>query len=173
MYCHGLRVHARRVAPWLRFASQRRVRDLYIEVPSQMKFFLCTSTEPKKEELELPVCDAATRITLSLERQWRLGVCPAGSFTSLTDLHISCATMGGSELGALVSKQCPRLRNLYLFVKLAAASNVSICSNSLDSLSFDVENTKKLEVIAPKLELLTVRDATKADISAPKLAEIS
>ncbi|KXG32681.1 hypothetical protein SORBI_3003G183200 [Sorghum bicolor] len=170
MYCHGLRVHARRVAPWLRFASQRRVRDLYIEVPSQMKFFLCTSTEPKKEELELPVCDAATRITLSLERQWRLGVCPAGSFTSLTDLHISCATMGGSELGALVSKQCPRLRNLYLFVKLAAASNVSICSNSLDSLSFDVENTKKLEVIAPKLELLTVHGDSGYDPQCHRFA---
>ncbi|XP_066308979.1 F-box/FBD/LRR-repeat protein At5g22660-like isoform X2 [Miscanthus floridulus] len=171
MYCHGLRVHARRVALWLRFASQRRVGDLYIEVPSQMKFFL--STKPRKEELELPVCDGAARITLSLERQWRLCLCPAGSFMLLTDLHISCATMEGSELGALVSKQCPRLRNLYLFVRLAAASNVSIRSDSLDSLSFDVENTEKLEVIAPKLEVLTVCDATKADISAPKLAEIS
>lgn len=92
---------------------------------------------------------------------------------SLTDLHISCATMAGSELGNLVSEQCPLLRNLYLFVSLAAASNVSIHSNSLESLSFNVQNTEKLEVMAPKLEVLVVCDATKAHISAPKLSVLS
>lgn len=170
MYCHGLRVHACRLVPWLRFASQRRVGDIHIEVPSQKKFFL---SKRIKEELELPVCDGATRITLSLERRWSLRLCPAGSFMSLTDLHISCATMAGSELGNLVSEQCPLLRNLYLFVRLAAASNVSIHSNSLESLSFNVQNTEKLEVMAPKLEVLVVCDATKAHISAPKLSVLS
>ena len=50
MHCHGLRVRARRVATWLRLASQRRVRKLDIEVPSQTRFLFVS---PKAGATEL------------------------------------------------------------------------------------------------------------------------
>ncbi|XP_022682947.1 uncharacterized protein LOC101785009 isoform X1 [Setaria italica] len=177
MHCHGLRVRARQVAPWLRFASERRVAKLNIELPSQTRFLFvrrrrADATE-LEEELELPVWDEAKRITLTLEQRWRLRRRPAGVFTALTDLYISLATMEARELGDLVSLQCPLLRNLYLFVTLVAASNVSIRSDSLRSLLFRVENAQRLEVVAPNLEELTVSDATEAHVSAPKLSEVT
>ncbi|WVZ70170.1 hypothetical protein U9M48_018857 [Paspalum notatum var. saurae] len=178
LYCHGLRVHARRVASWLRFASQRRVRDLSIYVPPQTKFFLSTLMLTRKaeeaEELQLPAWDAATTIALSLEPRWTLRFpAAAGLFTALTDLYITLVSMEGGELGAFVSAQCPRLRNLHLSAVTlpAASSDVCIRSDSLHSLSFHVDNAQRLQVIAPNLEELTVSDAMDAHISAPKLAE--
>jgi hypothetical protein len=94
-------------------------------------------------------------------------------FVALTDLHISLATMEASELGTLVSSQCPRLTNLNLLVTLAAASNVCIRSDLLRSLQIRVENVHRLQVIAPNLEVLAVSDATEAHVSAPKLNEIT
>ncbi|PVH38571.1 hypothetical protein PAHAL_5G291500 [Panicum hallii] len=155
MHCHGLRVRACRVATWLRFASQHRVRKLDIE------------------ELELPVWDEVARIRFTLEQRWRLRLRSAGVFVALTDLHISLATMEASELGTLVSSQCPRLTNLNLLVTLAAASNVCIRSDLLRSLQIRVENVHRLQVIAPNLEVLAVSDATEAHVSAPKLNEIT
>ncbi|RLN22594.1 F-box protein [Panicum miliaceum] len=176
MHCHGLRVRACGVATWLRFASQHRVRKLDIVVPSQTRFLFvrprARATE-LEEELELPVWDEAARIRLTLEQRWRLRLRSAGVFTALTDLHISLATMEASELGTLVSSQCPRLTNLYLLVTLAATSNVSIRSDSLRSLQIRVENIHRLEVIASNLEVPAMSDASEAHVSAPKLEEVT
>ncbi|RLM92030.1 hypothetical protein C2845_PM08G15760 [Panicum miliaceum] len=175
MHCHGLRVRACRVATWLRFASQHRVRKLDIEVPSQTRFLVwprAGATE-LEEELELPVWDEVARIRFTLEQRWRLRLRSAGVFVALTDLHISLATMEASELGTLVSSQCPRLTNLYLLVTLAPASNVCIRSDLLRSLQIRVENVHRLQVMAPNLEVLAVSDATEAHVSAPKLDEVT
>ena len=106
----------------------------------------------------------AVRIRLTLEQRWqlRLRLRPAAVFVALTDLHVILATMEASELGTLVSTQCPRLTNLYLLVTLAAASNLSIRSDWLRSLQIRVENVHRLQVVAPNLEVLAVSDATEA-----------
>nr|CAB3477312.1 unnamed protein product [Digitaria exilis] len=119
MHCHGLRVHPRRVAEWLRFASQHHVEEVSIEVPSQTRFVL------------------------------------AGSMVHL------------------VSSQCPRLRNLYLSVSLADVSDVSIRSDSIQSLELCVKYARKFEAMAPELEVLSMSDATEARIYAPKFEEVT
>ncbi|CAO2184647.1 unnamed protein product [Urochloa humidicola] len=164
LYAYGLRVPACRVASWLRFASLHRVGTLYIYLPPPL--------EPEAEELELPVWDGATKINLTLVRHWQLRIRPAGLFMALTDLELWSAAMEGRELTALVSSQCPRLRNLTLFLTLVALSDVSVHSGSLYSLVFRVDNVRRLEVVAPKMEKLTVYDVIEAHISSPKLAEL-
>nr|CAB3473258.1 unnamed protein product [Digitaria exilis] len=178
MHCHGLRVHPRRVVPWLRFASQHHVEEVSIEVPSQTRFVLAGSrvhTNEQEEDLELPVpvWGEATSIALTLDRRWRLRLPPAGLFVELIDLYICLATMEASELGHLVSSQCPRLRNLYLSVSLAGVSDVSIRSDSLQSLELCVKHARRFEVMSPKLEVLSMTDAIEARIYAPKLEEVT
>ncbi|CAO2203459.1 unnamed protein product [Urochloa humidicola] len=174
---HGLRVPARRVAPWLRFASRHRVGTLNIYVPPQL--FLTLEPpgreEQEEEELELPAWDAATKINLCLAPRWQLRIGPAGSlFTALTDLELWSVAMEGREVTALVSSQCPRLRNLTLILRLVAVSDdVSLHSDSLCSLYFHVVNVRRLEVVAPKLEDLTLYDAMEAHIYAPKLSQVA
>ncbi|CAO2192467.1 unnamed protein product [Urochloa humidicola] len=138
LYAYGLRVPACRVASWLRFASLHRVGTLYIYLPPPLK--------PEAEELELPVWDGAAKINLTLVRHWQLRIRPAGLFMALTDLELWSAAMEGRELTALVSSQCPRLRNLTLFLTLVALSDVSVHSGSLYSLVFRVDNVRRLEV---------------------------
>jgi hypothetical protein len=94
---------------------------------------------------------------------------------ALTNLEIRCATMEGRVLEALVFSQCPCLINLNLIVTLAAKSDVSLRSDSLQVLCFNVENSRRLEIVAPRLEQLSVNysDAVEAHISAPKLAELA
>uniref|UniRef100_K3ZZ92 F-box domain-containing protein n=1 Tax=Setaria italica TaxID=4555 RepID=K3ZZ92_SETIT len=116
----------------------------------------------------------AQEITLSLGDRWRLGFRPAGVFMALTDLEIRGATMEGRVLEALVCSQCPRLIDLNLVVTLAAKSDVSLRYDSLEALCFNVENTRRVEIVAPRMEELSVpySDAVEARISAPKLAEL-
>ncbi|CAL5086319.1 unnamed protein product [Urochloa decumbens] len=159
-----------RVAPWLRFASERVAGTLFLSFPYQVAW---PSAAPEEPEVELPVCGGATEINLTLEYRWRLRVQLAGLFTALTTLRIHSVTMEGSELTALVSTQCPNLRELSLYVKLVAASDVSICSDSLYSLVLHVRIIQRLELMTPGLHLLTLSHSVlKAHISAPKLARL-
>ncbi|KAF8696591.1 hypothetical protein HU200_036201 [Digitaria exilis] len=73
----------------------------------------------------------------------------------------------------LVSSQCPRLRNLYLSVSLADVSDVSIRSDSIQSLELCVKYARKFEAMAPELEVLSMSDATEARIYAPKFEEVT
>ncbi|CAL5062298.1 unnamed protein product [Urochloa decumbens] len=134
-----------RVAPWLRFASERVAGTLFLSFPYQVTW---PAAAPEEPEVELPVCGGATEINLTLEYRWRLRVQLAGLFTALTTLRIHSVTMEGSELTVLVSTQCPNLRELSLYVKLVAASDVSICSDSLYSA------VQKAHISAPKLARL-------------------
>ncbi|CAL5086318.1 unnamed protein product [Urochloa decumbens] len=167
--CPG--VPALRVAPWLRFASQRLVGTLFLIAPLLISSILKPDVGGE-EELELPVCEGATTIKLYLEHRWRLRLCPAGVFSALTDLVIKFCRMDGTELTALLSTQCPRLRNLRIQAKLVMLSDISIRSDSLESLWFHVRNMGQLEVITPRLEVLDVSQAIEAHLSAPKLAEV-
>lgn len=57
---------------------------------------------------------------------------------------------------------------------LVDASNLSVRSESLQSLWFSVWKTRQLEIVAPRLEKLSVSNAIdEARISALKLAELS
>ncbi|TVU38499.1 hypothetical protein EJB05_11872 [Eragrostis curvula] len=175
------------IAPWLRFASQRLVGTLNLRVnciPMPKKVAQVQdewdseeeeeeTDQEEKEEVELPVCERATGMTLFLGDQWRSCLKPAtGSFAALTDLVIEETIMEARALEALVSVQCPRLKNLNLCISLVAASDVSLRSDSLMSLSFHAGKTRRLEVVAPILEELDIcRDIEAHTISAPKLAE--
>ncbi|XP_004959745.1 F-box/LRR-repeat protein At5g35995 [Setaria italica] len=164
---------ARRVGSWLRFASRRMARTLSLDVPWSSS----TPGNPRKAEvLVLPTIDGAQYIWLSLGKRW-LRIRPAGVFVALTDLTIGGATMEGRVLEALVCSQCPRLRDLRLLqVTLAPESDISLRSDSLETLSFWVvfPNRHRLEIVAPKMEQLCVCQlySSGARISAPKLAEL-
>ncbi|RCV38713.1 hypothetical protein SETIT_8G164300v2, partial [Setaria italica] len=181
----GLGVPAGRVAPWLRFAAERVAVELVIFVPPppmhRHQTWPVVDWEddllelPACEEavLELPACERAKTMALRLKQHWRLRLPPAGMFTALTSLTILFASMEGSEVTALVCTRCPCLRNLRLSLTLVDASNVSIRSDSLQSLSFCVRKTRRLEVVTPRLENLFVGDyIDEARISAPKLEGI-
>uniref|UniRef100_M8CH55 F-box/LRR-repeat protein 15/At3g58940/PEG3-like LRR domain-containing protein n=1 Tax=Aegilops tauschii TaxID=37682 RepID=M8CH55_AEGTA len=148
---HGLKITvpydtpAHRIPSWLRFASRRLAGALYLHgVPH-----LLLRPQPPP---------------------------PGGAmFPALTDLEISNATIESSALGALVSTQCPCLRKLRLvLLSLVAASDVSIRSGSLRHLEFtDVQNTIRLHVAAPALQVLDVRSFVgEVYVTAPKLAEV-
>ncbi|CAL4992295.1 unnamed protein product [Urochloa decumbens] len=78
-----------------------------------------------------------------------------------------------SELTDLVSKHGPVLKNLSIFVDLVVVSDVSLLSDSLQSLRLFIQNMRQLEVVAPRLEKLLVwRHVMGARISCPKLAEL-
>ncbi|CAL4987228.1 unnamed protein product [Urochloa decumbens] len=159
-------VQASRAAPWLRFASEHVVGELRLFVP-------LPDVDGKEEELELPACPRAKTIILSLPGSWRLRPQLPGLFVTLTSLQIGYVRMEASELTDLVSKHCPVLRDLAIIINLVAVSDVSLLSGSLQSLQFVVRNTRRLEVIAPRLEKLFVyRRTHEARISCPKLAEL-
>ncbi|KAL6657889.1 hypothetical protein ACP70R_005669 [Stipagrostis hirtigluma subsp. patula] len=168
------RVPARRVAPWLRFASQRVSGALTVFVLPWTVSLRRPGADGEVEELELPACDGATKITLCLDlgRQWQLRLRPVGLFTALTELTIELCNMEATELTALASARCPRLKDLRILVTLVADSDVSVCLESLVSLWFPVENTRRLEVLTPMLEVLDVSRTIEADICAPKLAKL-
>ncbi|KAL6854363.1 hypothetical protein ACP4OV_019266 [Aristida adscensionis] len=149
-------VPAHRLAPWLRFASQRLAGALDLSLPMP-----ADALAGGDGELPLPLCELATRIRLVFWRRFVLRPPPAGSFTALTDLQVIGVTMDGRELGRLVSSQCPRLRSLTILVEL-----VALCDEKIAGLV----KTGKLEVAAPILEEISVFVATKqAYIDAPKL----
>uniref|UniRef100_K3ZZB0 F-box domain-containing protein n=1 Tax=Setaria italica TaxID=4555 RepID=K3ZZB0_SETIT len=149
-----------RLAPWLRFASQQRlVGALVVCVPMLIGSLHKPGVEGEENEIELPACEGAKTIKLRLDLQWRLRLCPAG-------------IMDGTELTALVSMLCPRLRKLSIQVLLVAVSDVSIRSDTVESLWFHVENIGRLDFVTPRLEVLNASRAIEVHISAPKLAEV-
>ncbi|KAJ1275965.1 hypothetical protein BS78_05G177300 [Paspalum vaginatum] len=190
---HGHCVPARRVQPWLRFASKRVVGALYLCLytlppppppPWASSGSLPVMLEPPgrrayvgvkvKEVLRLPASKGVTKILLRLQRGWHLRPPFGGVFAALTSLTIKGGRMAGSDLTALVCTQCPRLRDLTLSMTLAAASDVSLSSDSLRSLELDISIAWRLEVVAPRLEELTVDDAAGAvHICAPNLAKLA
>lgn len=124
--------------------------------------------------LELPARSATTSITLSLRFSWRLRL--AGVFAELTELEIHFVRMEGRDISDLVRTQCPRLKKLDLQVLLLAISDVSIHSDSLQSLRFFVRTIRRLEVVAPILEKLNMSSRGRDEahhISAPKLANVA
>ncbi|XP_051211241.1 putative FBD-associated F-box protein At5g56390 [Lolium perenne] len=165
---------ANRIAPWLRFASQRLQGKIFLGLPRCIHMPSQPGVCP--EELELPPCDGATGMELSLPESFILRFGLAGSFAALTDLTIHSASMEARDLEALVSSQCPRLTTLVLFnVALVTVSGVFIRlrSPSLERLWFYVNNEKShhLEVAAPELRLLSA-PVVDARISAPKLCHV-
>ncbi|GJN11454.1 hypothetical protein PR202_ga29649 [Eleusine coracana subsp. coracana] len=103
---------------------------------------LAPCQESEEEELEIPACSGVTEIELKLDYRWRLRLPLAGMFTALHDLTLQFARVEGSELTALVSTQCPRLRTLRLCVTLCVFSDVTLRTDSLESLMFHVDNTR-------------------------------
>ncbi|CAO1941669.1 unnamed protein product [Urochloa humidicola] len=148
-----IRVPTSRVESWLHFASRGQVRRLSLRVP---RFHM---QEPPQEEkvLEIPICDAAQDISLYLGNRWRLQIEPAGVFTALTNLRIHRAIMEVTVLEALVSSRCPRLRSLSLSITLVAESDITLRSDSLETLSLCVNDIRwPLEIVAPRIEELSV-----------------
>ncbi|CAN6363226.1 unnamed protein product [Urochloa humidicola] len=161
-------VPAGRIEPWLRFASERVVGTILLFVPPPPE-----AGGEDAAVLDLPACEGVTTFNLSLHGDWRLRPPPVGSFGALTDLRILSCRMEASELAALVCMQCPCLMDLMLDITLVNASDLSISSNSLRSLSFSVRKTRRLEIVAPRLKKLSVfATIPEARISAPKLAEV-
>ncbi|KAG0530371.1 hypothetical protein BDA96_05G180300, partial [Sorghum bicolor] len=159
-----------RAASWLRFAATRVAGTLSLLVPQGLGWW-SSSLIP----VELPVCGRAKRVTLQLRDAWRLQPPPpaAGVFMALTALTILFGRMEGSELTALVSTQCPCLRDLKLSLSLVHVSGVvSVHSDTLRSLQLCICNSTQVEVIAPRLEKLCVYDTFMGRISAPKLSEL-
>ncbi|CAN6338774.1 unnamed protein product [Urochloa humidicola] len=170
-----LRAPARRVVPWLRFAAERVAGELCLVVPPRFALPLRppTPVEVERAELELPACGGAKAITLFPQTTWWLRPPPAGLFAALTALKIHGGHMEAGELSTLVCAQCPRLTVMSLSVVLVAAADVSIRSDSLHSLWFQAVNTRRLEVVAPRLEVLTLTESIQAHVSAPKLAKLA
>lgn len=176
-FTDGPNVTASRAASWLRFAAKHVVGEFSLYLHYQVRSSLLAppevnGQEAAAEELELPTCNRAKAIELKLQDSWRLRPQPAGSFTALTSLTIRNCRMEASELSAMVCKHCPCLRNLILLLYLVEVSDVSVLSDSLQSLTFVAAHTRQLEVIAPNLEKLSVYVAKKARISSLKLAEV-
>ncbi|WVZ50865.1 hypothetical protein U9M48_002076 [Paspalum notatum var. saurae] len=146
--CRRYYVAPGQLARWLRFASQYVVGELYIGLGRLVEW----GGEEAGTELDLPACGRAKTIVLRLDGAWRLRLPPAISFASLTRLFIHGARVDGGELTALVCTQCPRLKNLCLFVEL---------------------NTRRLDVVAPWLEEVTLYHGHEVRICAPKLQEVS
>nr|CAB3490143.1 unnamed protein product [Digitaria exilis] len=166
----GRGIPAMRAARWLRFVSERVVDDFYVYLPRP-------EVDDGKEEavLELPACEAVKSIQLMLERTWRIQPPAVGLFRELTDLTMHCGSMDGRELTALVCAQCPCLVHLKIYLtQLVNSLDVSIRSDSLRSLLFKARIIRGLEIVAPRLEKLSLSsaDIDKARISAPKLAEL-
>ncbi|CAO2149378.1 unnamed protein product [Urochloa humidicola] len=165
----GNGVPSGRIEPWLRFASERVVGSILLVVRSPPE--ACGEDEAV---LDLPACEGATRLDLTFEGDWRLRPLPAGIFRALTVLRILSCRIKASELAALVSTQCPCLMDLILnSIVLVNDSDLSIRSDSLRSLWFSVSKTRRLEIVAPRLEKMYVSASIhEARISAPNLAEL-
>ncbi|CAN6329676.1 unnamed protein product [Urochloa humidicola] len=164
-----IRAPSGRVAPWLRFAAERVAGELSLSMDP------LASRDTEEAELELPVCGGAKIIQLYLYSQWQLRLQPVGLFKALLALFIS-GNMEGSELTTLVCMQCPSLRSLHISSRLVAVADVSILSDSLRSLWCCVRNTQRLEIVAPRLEELTLfpsTDEAHIVISAPKVGKLS
>nr|TKW01360.1 hypothetical protein SEVIR_8G174400v2 [Setaria viridis] len=92
---YGRDFPARRVAPWLSFASERVVGPLFLRLPMP-------EDDGEEAVLELLACEG-------------LG---GGLLRALTDLTMICDCMDGSELTTLVCTQCLCLMDLRLCIRL-------------------------------------------------------
>ncbi|CAL4987242.1 unnamed protein product [Urochloa decumbens] len=162
-------VPAGRLEPWLRFASERVVGSILLLVRPPPE--TCGEEEAV---LDLPACEGVTTFDLSFEGDWRLRPASAGIFRALTVLRILSCRIEASELAALVSTHCPCLTDLMLTsIVLVSDSDLPIRSDSLRSLWFAVRKTRRLEIVALRLEKLCVSAPIhEARISAPNLAEL-
>nr|CAB3490134.1 unnamed protein product [Digitaria exilis] len=158
-----------RVEPWLRFASERVVDflDLHVHPPG------LRGVNGEGGVIDLPLCEWVKGISVGFGTGWRIRPPSAGLFQALTELTIRDGCMDGSELTALVCTQCPGLKKLHLCLRLVDAFDISIRSDSLQSLWFGVQKTRRLEIVAPELEKLSVILAIdEVQITAPKLEEL-
>ncbi|CAN6372561.1 unnamed protein product [Urochloa humidicola] len=171
--CGGSGVPAGRIEPWLRFASERVVGTFLLSVPRPPDA-AGGGDEAAEAVLDLPACEGVTQFDLNFDGDWRLRPPPAGLFRALTVLNILSCRIEAGELAALVNTQCPCLMDLSLTsVALVKASDLSIRSDSLRSLSFSVRKTIRLEIVALRLEKLSVSGTIpQARIAAPTLAEL-
>ncbi|KAF8673564.1 hypothetical protein HU200_048649 [Digitaria exilis] len=80
-----------RVEPWLRFASERVVDDLRLEMSPR-------TVDGEEPVLELPLCEWVKKIDLGFREKWRIRLPSAGLFRALADLTIRFGRMDGSEL---------------------------------------------------------------------------
>ncbi|KAL6643437.1 hypothetical protein ACP70R_018203 [Stipagrostis hirtigluma subsp. patula] len=168
------RVPAARVARWLRVASWRVAGELWLCLPWRPAVSLMNTVDGE-EDLEVPLCETATAIQLSIGHGFRqLRLPRGGTFAALTSMRIQHAAIDGRDLERVVTSQCPRLVELQLVgVSLIAASDISIRSASLKRLSFDVENTRRLVIDIPLIEELSLSKlVTKVSITAVKLEEM-
>ncbi|WVZ50862.1 hypothetical protein U9M48_002073 [Paspalum notatum var. saurae] len=124
------------------------------------------------EVLDLPAWEGVTKIDLAIQQTWRLRPPSAGVFAALTSLTIKGGRMARDDLAALVCTQCPRLRDLNLDLD-ARHEVVSLSSNSLHSLRLLLRNARHLQVVAPRLDELSVYEAVKAHVAAPKLVKLA
>ncbi|KAJ1260451.1 hypothetical protein BS78_10G233600 [Paspalum vaginatum] len=160
---------AERVGAWLRFAAERVAGELCLDMPRWCRM---SPRDLEWLELELPLCGRAKTLTLNLQSTWSLRPPSAALFAALTGLTIRSARMKSSEVTALVGGQCPCLRDLELDITTVDASAVSIRSDSLRSLWFSIYPALQVEVVAPRLEKLSVCLTVAVRISAPKLIEL-
>ncbi|KAG2558898.1 putative FBD-associated F-box protein At5g50270 [Panicum virgatum] len=173
-----LRIPAGRIEPWLRFAAEHVVGNLNLFLRAPLMFNGWTPEILGEEAvLELPVCQRAKRIELHLRYADTTWLRPQASgllFAALTSLKIDgCVRMEGSDLTALVSTQCPCLRDLDLYITLIVIFDVSIHSYSLRTLEIRLLETRRLEILAPSLEELIISiQPMEAQISAPKLVKV-
>ncbi|GJM91016.1 hypothetical protein PR202_ga07351 [Eleusine coracana subsp. coracana] len=135
-----------RIAPWLAFASRHLAGELSIR--------LARRRLQMEDEVDLPLMEKATSIHISSGHILLLP--PSGSlFAALRTVSIAYARMDGQDMDCFGSSRCPRLQELYLWpVELVAVSDVSIRSESLQTLFYRADNTRPLEVVALKLCLL-------------------
>ncbi|TVU38762.1 hypothetical protein EJB05_12148, partial [Eragrostis curvula] len=132
----------------------------------------CTHWPLRRKSSLHAACGGARTMLLNLNERWRLRLQPGRLFAALSHLIIESARVEGSDLSCLVSTQCPCLENLFVGVTLRTVSDVSMRSDSLQSLGFFVGNTRRLEVVYPRLKQLTVSNVEYHKISAPKLAKL-
>ncbi|CAM0913150.1 unnamed protein product [Alopecurus aequalis] len=182
-HVHGLEITvthdapAHRIASWLGFASRRLAGVFRLDVHPSGQGESSSLALLEIEELELPPCEHATGIVLCLLGSHFLLRLPppAGTFAALADLEImTLATVEGRALEALVSTQCPRLRKLKLRgLTLVTASDVSLRSGTLQHLTFHVQDTLRLYVSAPALQVLQLEsNADDIYVAAQSLAEV-
>ncbi|KQK07622.1 putative FBD-associated F-box protein At5g22720 isoform X2 [Brachypodium distachyon] len=149
-------VPARRVAPWLRFAARCRAVALHLRINS------CPIPPWAREELDLPLLETATSITLVLGSRFRLRPPLSGAFAALADLEIKLGAMETRALEVLVST----------VTLVDASSGVSLRSATLQHLKFQA-STGRLDIAAPALQVLDAyRHIADAYVEAPNLAEV-
>ncbi|TVU02263.1 hypothetical protein EJB05_52259, partial [Eragrostis curvula] len=162
-----------RVAAWLRVASERLAGKLSVDLPE--------GAIRVEEELVLPPMERVTEIWFWAENILRPP--PAGSsFPALRSVDTTDARMEARDMEECFgSSRCPRLQALSLRrVSLVTMSDVSIRSETLERLFFNGRNVSRLEVVAPRLELLRApkilgsRDfLVPGRVVAPRLADVA